>query len=284
MSVRPLDHSRASRGTPGSSTRRDRRQMSRRTQLTCAYMAVPLLLLLCGFPYSGLLVPPNPAAGAAEVARMYRENLSDIRLGLAVASVGFILFFPFACAIIAQSRRIEGTPVLAYTQTAAVGASAVIFLVPWTCWLTAAFRPERDIELILLLSDFGWMFFVYAGFIPFCAWNFFLGLAILSDTRRKPVFPRWSGYFSIWLAILFLCDVCVPFFKDGPFSWRGAMPYWFPFAVFAIWVVVMMVLTAKAINAESEENRQFDEVDEPDTAVGQPGGQKVDEVAPINPR
>jgi hypothetical protein len=233
--------------------------MSERTQLICARMAIPMVIMLfVGLGSSTFLTPPAPAAGADEIARMYRDNTDQIRLGLAFSFLSLILFFPFAASMVAQARRIEGTPVLTIAQTAAIGSGSLIFILPWCVWMTAAFRPAREASQILLLNDLGWLIFTFS-FVAFTAWNFCLGVAILSDTRREPVFPRWLGYYNIFVGLIFCPDLLVPFFKTGPFDWRGIFPYYLPFAVYGVWLLVMMVMTVRAIRQESAENAQFDE-------------------------
>jgi hypothetical protein len=51
--------------------------------------------------------------------------------------------------------------------------------------------------------------------VAFTSWNLALGLAILSDTRSSKIFPRWLGYYNIFVGLSFLPDLLVPFFKTG---------------------------------------------------------------------
>jgi len=242
-----------------SSELRDRRLMSRRMQLLCVRAAIPMVLLLFGgLAFSGFLTPPAPAAGAAEIAKEYRENTDQLRIGLAVSLFSIILFFPFGAALTAQARRIEGaSPVLTYAMIAAIGSASLIFIGPWVCWQAAAFRPERAASDIYLLNDLGWLIFTWC-FFAFTSWNFMLGAAILSDTREKPIYPRWAGYYNFFVGLTFVPDILVVFFKTGPFDWRGMVPYWFPFTVYGIWIIVMMVLTTRAIEQQSIDDEQFD--------------------------
>jgi hypothetical protein len=163
-----------------------------------------------------------------------------------------MLLFPFGAAISAQARRIEGkSPVLTYIQVAAFASGSLIFVIPWVSWLTAAFRPERSDSEIMLLDDLGWITFVTA-FVAFSAWNFALGVAILSDAKKSPVFPRWSGFFNFFVGLSFFPDICVPFFKRGVLSWEGIFPFYLPFFVYFVWILVMTVLTSQAIRNDPE--------------------------------
>lgn len=240
------------RGEAMSSVRKS--NAKRNIHLACAWSGLPmvLLLLLGLWPIAGFIPPHHPWSSAAEIAEIYRTQTAAIRIGLALSFLSIILIFPFGAAIAAQSRRLEGTsPVLTYIQVSGFASGTLIFIIPWVCWLTAAFRPERTDTEIMLLNDLGWMTFVFA-FIAFTAWNFALGVAILSDTRKKPVFPRWLGYFNFFVGIAFVPDICVPFFKTGAFSWEGIFPFYLPLLVYLVWILVQMWFTSKAIMDDPE--------------------------------
>jgi len=230
----------------------EKMRINRQMRLICLWCAIPMMVLLFGgLTISGFISPIHPSASAAEVAHQYRTNTDAIRIGLAISFAGVIFLLPFGAAIAAQTRRIESLPsVLTYTQTAAFAAGSLIFVIPWVCWQTAAFRPERADSEILLLNDLGWICFVFA-YVAFTTWLFAIGLAILSDTGKNPVYPRWLGYYNFFVALTFIPDNLIPFFKTGPFDWRGVFPYWFPFAMYGIWILVMVVQTVKSINRET---------------------------------
>jgi hypothetical protein len=248
---------------------RQRSLMSRRTQLICIRSAVPMVIMLFGgLTLCGFISPLSPHSSALSIAHAYREHTTRIRVGLAISFFSMILIFPFGAAISAQTRRIEGAaPVLSYTQIAAIGSGSLIFILPWCCWMTAAFRPARAASQIQLLNDLGWIIFTFS-FVAFTAWNFAVGLAILSDTRKTPIFPRWCGYYNFFVGISFMPDILVVFFKKGPFDWRGIIPYWGPFTIYGLWILLMMVMTSKAIKAEADEERAGPEwAGRPDSAA-----------------
>jgi hypothetical protein len=230
----------------------EKESINRKMRLLCIWCAVPMCVLLFGgLTISGFISPVLPSETADEVAHQYRTNTDAIRIGLALSFFGVIFFLFFGAAISAQTRRIEcSPPVLTYLQTACFASGSLIFIIPWVCWQTAAFRPERSATEIALMNDLGWMCFVFA-YVAFTAWLVAIGLAILSDTSRTPVYPRWLGYANFYVAITFIPDNLIPFFKTGPFSWNGFFPYWFPFAMYGIWILVMLGMTVKAINREA---------------------------------
>lgn len=218
-------------------------------QQVCIWSGIPMVIFLFVglWPIAGFIPPLHPWAPATDIANIYRTEAMSIRFGLAMSFLSIMLILSFGSAIAAQSRRIEGqTPILTYIQIAGFSSGTLVFIVPWIAWFTAAFRPERSDSEIMLLNDFGWMFFVTA-FFPFFMWNVALGAAILTDTRKKPIFPRWSGYFNFFVAMSFVPDICVPFFQRGLFSWEGLFPFYLPFFVYFCWILVMIWLTHVAI-------------------------------------
>jgi hypothetical protein len=75
-----------------------------------------------------------------------------------------------------------------------------------------------------------------------------IGVPILQDRRTVPVFPRWSGYYCLWTALLVTPGSLVPFFKAGPFAWDGIMSWWVPVAVLALWFFVMTPVLLRAVS------------------------------------
>src|SRR5205823_5941670 len=127
------------------------------------------------------------------------------------------LLVPFSAVITTQMKRIEGerSPV-SYTQLVSAGLLSLEFIMPLMVWQTAAYRPTlRSAELIQMLNDMGWLMFV--GVISSAVVQFgSIGVVLLSDERQARVFPRWAGYFNVWVALLVVPAGVVPFFKHGP--------------------------------------------------------------------
>ena len=227
--------------------------MNTRIQLLCAWCGVAFAILFTiGFwPLAHFMPPPSPTRGALEVAAMYQAHTNQIRLGLLVMMAASACILPFAAVITAQMKRMEDTPtVLSYLQLVSGGIGVVFFIVPCLLWSIAAFRPERDAELIHLMNDAGWLMFLMP-FTTFIVQNFAIGLAILGDKSAQPVFPRWVAYLNFWVAVLFLPGGLLTFFKTGPFAWNGLFAFWVPFVVFFAWYVVMFMMLRKGIIAQA---------------------------------
>jgi hypothetical protein len=170
------------------------------------------------------------------------------------------LMMPFFGVISAQLRRIEGrNSPLAYTQLISGVMAAALFAPSAVVWAAAAFRPERTAQEIQLLNDIGWLFFVMPG--PFGIPQMgAIGLGILMDRRKDPIYPRWVGYLNLWMAMLLVPSVFAGMFRSGPFGWNGLIALWVPATFYFLWFAIMLVFTFKAV-------RKPDEVVTPDAVA-----------------
>lgn len=212
---------------------------------------VASFILLAGF-----IPPPPPSNSAQQVVDMFEHNTVLIRLGLMLTMFASALLVPFAAVISTQMKRIEGErSVLATTQVVSGGLLSLEFIIPLMIWQTAAYRPDISPEIVRMLNDMGWLMFV--GVISTAVVEFaVIGITILADERETTVFPRWAGYFNIWVALLVAPAGLVPFFKQGPFGWNGAFAFFLPLVVFALWIAVMVVLLRRAIRSDEREAAQ----------------------------
>jgi hypothetical protein len=228
--------------------------MNKKAQLLCLGSAPVMgVLATVGWWLMAKFVPPPlPSAGAIEIANFYAANTTPIRIGMILLMAAAGLFMPFIALISAQMSRMEQSPpVLAYTQLLGGAMSVAIIMFPAMLWTTAAFRPERNPEIVLALNDAGWLI-IAMTFSPAVIQNLSIGLAVLGDKAVPPIFPRWVGYLNFWMALLFVPAGLMTFFKKGPFAWNGLLAFWLPLVAFAIWFNVMLVMLYKAIQRQPD--------------------------------
>jgi hypothetical protein len=236
-SVDPL----GSKGSPAVGVERTFQRMCAISGIVC-----PLLffggLMLCRF-----LPPLRPGASAIEIATHYQQHATGIRFGAALILLASMFYIAYSGAIYGQIRRIPGSGHTAAGVALAGGAvAAVTFMIPAMLWAVTAFRPDRSPETTQTLNDVAW-FIVVMPWAPFMAQNFAFAFAILTDSRRRPLFPRWLGYLNIWATIVYTPAIVLQFFKDGPFAWNGLFVFWLPAVVFGIQFVANTVWLLKAV-------------------------------------
>jgi hypothetical protein len=228
--------------------------MNSRNQLICAWSGIAFVAVFTiGFCIlANFLPPPSPRATADEIAAIYRQHALPIRFGMLLMMGCSGLIAPFVAVIAVQMKRMEGkASVLTYAQLSSGSVGILFFVLPALIWAVTAFRPDRDPQLTLLLSDMGWIFFLMP-FTPFVVQNISIGFAVLGDKSERPVFPRWVGFFNFWVSVLFLPGGIITFFKSGPFAWNGLFGFWVPLVVFFVWYIVMFLFLRAGIKAQAQ--------------------------------
>lgn len=217
----------------------------------CAWGGVVCItLFFAAFIGAGFLPPLTPSLSAEQVANHYRENVTGIRIGMCLMLLSSIFYPMFTSVISGQMKRIPNlSSTITYTQLACGAFASITFLLPAILFLVTSFRPERNPELTLLMNDFSWIMLVIP-WMPFMPQNFAFAFAILSDTQKNPLFPRWLGYLNIWAPISFTPGIFLPFFKSGPFAWDGLFVLWLPGAIFIVWFILTAIMLTRAIDRQ----------------------------------
>jgi hypothetical protein len=79
------------------------------------------------------------------------------------------------------------------------------------------------------------------------------GVAILLDRRERPVFPRWLGYYNLWVALMFLPGTFNVFYQSGPLSRNGIIAWYIPLIVFATWLVITSFYLSRAVDSMADD-------------------------------
>jgi len=200
---------------------------------------------------AGFIPPPSPSASADEIVRMLQDDRLAIQIGLVITMFASALLVPFAAVLAAQMRRIEGPGApLAMTQLCSAALLSLEFIVPIIVWQTAVYRADvESAELVRMLNDMGWLLFVSvisSVVVQIAA----IGLAIFTDEREDPIFPRWAGWLNIWVAFILAPAGVIVFFHSGPFAWNGLISFYLPLTSYLVWSMVMYVLVRRAIARE----------------------------------
>ena len=206
--------------------------------------------------FPGFVQPMSPTMSAEEVAAFYRdpENLPRIRYSMIVFNWFAVGLIPILALIVLQIRRMaHRTPIFSYALIACAAGGPTIFLVANLFWLLAAFRPERDPQLTLLLNDLAWVTFSsQVGFL--IAQSTILALAIYLDRQARPVFERWVAHFNVLVAALLVPASFVGLAMDGVLAWDGLLTFWVRNVAIAVWIVVMAGVLGRVIHRQRAED------------------------------
>jgi hypothetical protein len=201
------------------------------------------------------MIPPPPATlSAHELADWYSARHTSIGVGAVVSSIcsGFML--PLSTVIAVQLARIEGG--WKVWPIAALGGgvmTSIPMVLPPLFWGAAAYTPSRDAQITALAHEIGTL--IYVSVVPY---YLFLFVAVIVFCLRKPTaahspFPRWFGYLTAWIALMFEAGPIAFLTKTGLFAWDGLLAFWIPFILVIAWLSAMIPLLANALRHQAKD-------------------------------
>ena len=210
------------------------------------------LFLIAYFMFPVLTTPMSPLMSPEAVAEFFNNNLTSIRGVVIFANLIGASLVPFFALIAVHMLRIaNSSPVFAYSYIIAVGVSLSAFILADYCWGVAVFRPDRDPQLISLLNDMAWFFFITpVGLLV--VQNICLALSIYLDAQQEPIFPRWVAHFNLVTAILMVPGAFAVMYKTGPLAWDGSLSFTLRLATFTVYVAVMFIVLLGIIKKQNE--------------------------------
>lgn len=209
--------------------------------------AVGAVLLIAMLAFPGFWPPMSPTWSAQQVAGFYADHTAWIRFSQVTFNLCGILVLPFFMVIVVQMKRMKGqSHVFAYCYLTAVVSGATIFALSNILFLVAAFRPERDPALIMLLNDLAWILFVAPVGMVVSQFAL-LAVAVYFDDGPDPVFPRWVGHYSVATAVAMIPAAGAAVFHTGPMAWDGLLAFWLRNGAFAAFVIVMFFVLRRAV-------------------------------------
>lgn len=236
-------------------TRATTATMNVRGQRILLWTTPPALALfgLAFFVFPMFSPPLSPTMTPDQVAAFVAEHDTGI-LGVTIMCnlIACSLVPLFAVIAVQLSRTGTSSSVFTYAYVICVGVGLTAFILADYCWALAAFRPDRDPQLISLLNDMAWFFFI-APVGTIIVQNLCLAIGVILDTRPDPVFPRWVAPFNIAVAVALVPAAFSILHTSGPLAWNGFVSFALRIGVLTTYVVVMFVVVLGVVNRQGEE-------------------------------
>ena len=216
---------------------------------TAPVFGVILLIAFLAFP--GFFPPMSPDMTPDQVAKFYADNAAMVRFSMITFNLCGIMLVPMFMVIVVQMKRMATqSHVFAYCFLTAAVSGATLFALADIFYLVAAFRPDRNPELVQLLNDMAWMIFIApVGMVV--AQLLLLALAIYFDNGPNPVFPRWVGHYAVATALAMAPAAGAAVFHTGALAWDGVVSFWLRNGAFALFVVVMFFVLRAALHRQA---------------------------------
>ena len=199
-------------------------------------------------PLTRVMPPQAPTKSTAGVVDFFDAHRTGIKIGFVILLI-FISGAGICGGLVAyQMKRMSVNPVFAYAYIATLAVGGIPgCLFGAFSFLVAAFRPDRDPQLIHLLYDTTFLTFV--GSLGCFATNYLvLSLAILLD--KNGVYPKWLAYVGIWQIVTEVIAVPCFIYRTGPFAWNGALAFYEGTLIFGVFLIALIYTTRKAIEAQ----------------------------------
>jgi hypothetical protein len=160
----------------------------------------------------------SPELTAEQVVDFYVRNAAMVRFSMITFNLCAIMLVPFFMTIVVQIKRMAlPSHLLAYCYLCGIAGGATLFAIADIFWLIAAFRPDRNPQLIQLLNDMAWL--VFTAPVGMVVANLCLALAVFLDAGVAPIFPRWVAYVNVATAAAMTPAACAVIFRTG--RWHG---------------------------------------------------------------
>jgi hypothetical protein len=209
---------------------------------------VDLRFLLHMFP------PPSATWTSAQIAHFYTQHSTEIKLGAALSSWVAGFFLPLATVIAVQIRRHEkGRPLWSILCLISGAMVSIFAVLPPILWGVAAFTPSRAPEITATIHELGVLSYITTDQYFVFLW---VGVAVICLTPNSVVhspFPRWFGYFTIWVTLIIEAAPIAFLTRTGPFAWNGLFVFWVIFIVFGVWAAIQLILLFRAIAGQERD-------------------------------
>lgn len=201
-----------------------------------------------------MVPPPSAEWSAAQVADFYQEKSTEIRWGAVISGWTGAFMMPILAVVAIQMARVETGGAKIWSALSLVsGALMSLFLaLPPIFWGTAAYTADRGEEITAMMHQLGLLTLTTTDQYYIFMWVGVTVLALRPATQlvEHNPFPRWWGYLSLWITVMFEAGAFAFVPKSGPLSWNGLLVFWSPLTLFGVWITIQSWLIFRALRGQ----------------------------------
>lgn len=221
-------------------------------RLACWSGLAYILLTVAGATLLRFIIPPwgmphDPSASAEAIALLYQNYSLLQSFGPVMIMLSGLFYIMFAAVQVMLLIKFEkGLGVLSLSAIFANAMFLAATMMGAVLWAVAAFRPDRNPEIIQGFNDAAWIAFF--GTAPmFCFTYVAVIFASIFTQGREAIFPRWYGYLNLLALFELLPGLLCMVFKTGPFAWNGLIVFWVAALTFGLVYAVSPAVYLRAV-------------------------------------
>jgi hypothetical protein len=199
----------------------------------------------------------DPAWTAQQVADWYAQDHMRIKWGAVICGWTGAFMMPILVVVTVQMARVEKGGLKIWSALSLVsGAMMSLFLVlPPLFWGGAAYTaPRHNPEVTALMHEPASLTMTTTDQYYIFIWIAVTVICLRPATQlvKHNPFPRWWGYGSLWITIMFEAGAIAFVPRSGPFAWNGLLVFWSPLTLFGVWIAVQCRLLFVALRAQAD--------------------------------
>lgn len=198
----------------------------------------------------------DPEWSAAEVASWYSEHHDRILWGAVISGWVGAFMMPILVVVTMQIERVEeggGPKVWTYLSLVSGALMSVWLMLPPLFWGVAAYTQDRvDSEVTTIMHELGTLTLTTTDQYYIFLWVAVSVFCLRPKTAEIPnnPFPRWWGYLSLWITVMFEAGAFAFVPRTGPLAWDGLLVFWSPLSLFSVWIGIQCWLIFRALRGQ----------------------------------
>jgi hypothetical protein len=230
---------------------------SERSQRAILWWGIVLALVyIAAFALLLQQVPlKSPAWSAEQVADWYAHNSTRIKWGAVICSWTGAFMMPILAVVAVQMARVEtgGMKIWSILSLVSGALMSLFLMLPPMFWGVAAYTaPRKDPEVTTLMHELASLTMTTTDQFYIFMWIGVTVIALRPATQliKNNPFPRWWGWLSLWITIMFEAGAIAFIPRSGPFAWNGLLVFWSPLILFTTWIVIQSWLVFRALRGQ----------------------------------